>query len=53
MAPRKSEGLNPRLLNFSMVVDARLDELLMTTIFAPQVANFSTIPMQEYGNPQK
>ena len=44
MAPRKCEGLNPRLLNFSMVVDARLEELLMITILVPQAANFSTIP---------
>lgn len=43
MAPRKRDGLNPRLLNFSMVVDERLDELLITTIFAPQVASFSTV----------
>lgn len=53
MAPKKSDGLNPRLLNFSMVVDARLEELLMITIFAPQVANFSTIPMHKCRHPQK
>lgn len=43
MAPTKREGSNPRLFNFSMVVDARLEELLITTILAPELANFSTV----------
>lgn len=40
MAPTNREGSNPRLLNFSMVVDERLEELLIITIFAPLLARF-------------
>lgn len=39
----KKEGSKPRPSNFSIVVDARLEELLITTIFAPAVARFFTV----------
>jgi len=41
-APRKREASNPRPFTFSMVVDDRLEELLMITILAPVFAIFST-----------
>lgn len=43
IAPVKKEGSKPRPFNFSIVVEARLDELLITTILAPVVARFCTI----------
>lgn len=43
MAPWKREESNPRLLIFSMVVDARLDELLIITILAPLFASCFTV----------
>jgi len=42
MAPRKREPSKPRPFTFSMVVDDRLEELLMITILAPVCAIFST-----------
>jgi hypothetical protein len=43
MAPTKREVSNPRLFILSMVVDARLEELLIITILLPVLASFSTI----------
>jgi hypothetical protein len=42
MAPRNKEVSNPRLFIFSIVVDARREELLIITILAPVVASFCT-----------
>jgi hypothetical protein len=39
----KKEGSKPRPFNFSIVVEARLEELLMITILAPAVARFFTV----------
>lgn len=47
MAPTNREGSNPRLLNFSMVVDERLEELLIITIFAPVLARFFTVKQEQ------
>jgi hypothetical protein len=42
MVARKQDVSNPRLFNFSMVTEDRLEELLIITIFAPLLASFST-----------
>lgn len=47
MAPTKREASNPRLFTFSMVVEARREELLMITILAPLPASFSTAHNQK------
>lgn len=43
IAPTKREGSKPRLFIFSKVIDERLEELLIITIFAPLMASFSTV----------
>ena len=48
MAPTKREGSKPRLFIFSIVVDARLEELLIITILLPVIANFSTIRQNKH-----
>ena len=48
MAPTKRDGSKPRLFIFSIVVDARLEELLIITILLPVIANFSTIRQNKH-----
>lgn len=47
MAPTNREGSNPRLFIFSIVVDARREELLIITIRAPLLASFFTVTQTE------
>jgi hypothetical protein len=43
LAPTKREGSNPRLFILSMVVHARLEELLIITVLLPVLTRFSNV----------